>query len=87
MRSAAHKGTRPLARPAARSLSDWPNAVTRTEGCWSRRPDCPLLPKEEAPYGFLRDRLHYGTGTAPLPPDLTDQAVEAALRLMIRRGR
>lgn len=87
MRNALVKGTRPLARPGARTLSDWPNARTRMEGSWSRRPDCPLLPKEEAPYGFLRDRLHHGTGTAPLPPDLTDQAVEAALRLMIRRGR
>jgi hypothetical protein len=80
-----NKGLRSLPRPSVRSLGDWPSAGSRSEAGWDRQPCCPLL-GEVAPNGFLRDRLHLSLGTPALPGELTDTAVNAALRLMIRRG-
>jgi hypothetical protein len=80
-----NKGLRFLPRPSVRPLGDWPSATSRSDAAWDRRPNCPLS-GEAAPNGFLRDRLHAGLGTAPLTGELTDKAVNAALRLMIRRG-
>lgn len=85
------KGTRTVTRrtprPNPRPLQDWPADMTRTEGAWFNRPWCPLLPREVAGLGFLRDRLHVVTGAVPLPADLSEQAVDATLRLMLRRGK
>lgn len=71
----------------AKSLQDWPADMTRTEGAWSNRPHCPLLPRTIAAHGFLRDRLHVVTGAKPLPGGLSDMAVDATLSLMLRRGK
>jgi len=83
------KGTRSnlSRRRTPRPLQDWPADMTRTEGAWSNRPWCPLLPREVAAHGFLRDRLHIVTGAVPLPMGLSDQAVDATLSLMLRRGK
>ncbi len=70
-----------------RSLRDWAPETTRDELRWIRRPCCPLIPRCVAERGFLRDRLHMVTGAEALPPGLTDNAVDATLRLMLRRGR
>ncbi|KAA1058247.1 hypothetical protein [Azospirillum argentinense] len=82
-----NKATRStIARPRlSRPLGDWPAAMTRTEGAWGNRPDCPLLPRAGA--GFLRDRLHVTIGSQPLPYGLSDMAVDATLSLMLRRGK
>ncbi|MGQ9365410.1 hypothetical protein [Azospirillum sp. ST 5-10] len=77
---------RPITRRSARPLRDWPAEATRSEGQWSRRPVCPLLPREVATAGFLRDRLHVVTGAPPLPGRLSDESVDATLSLMLRRG-
>ncbi|WP_035692995.1 hypothetical protein [Azospirillum halopraeferens] len=77
---------RHITRRSARSLCDWPAELTRSEGQWSRRPDCPLLPRAIASTGFLRDRLHVMTGAVPLPLRLSDESVDATLSLMLRRG-
>lgn len=74
-------------RRASRPLRDWPADMTRTEGAWSNRPACPLLPRTVADHGFLRDRLHVVTGAQPLPTGLSDPAVDATLSLMLRRGK
>lgn len=74
-------------RPGSRPLAHWPSEFTRGEGGWSGRPECPLLPREVAAHGFLRDRLHVLTGALPLPPEMSDEAVDATLTLMLRRGR
>ncbi len=74
-------------RRTPRPLQDWPADMTRDEGAWSNRPLCPLLPRAIAGQAFLRDRLHLVTGAAPLPPGLSDQAVDATLSLMLRRGK
>ncbi|MFC5355269.1 hypothetical protein [Azospirillum himalayense] len=71
--------------PSSRPLGDWPADMTRTEGAWSNRPECPLLPRAGA--GFLRDRLHVTIGSQPLPYGLSDMAVDATLSLMLRRGK
>lgn len=82
-----NKATRStIARPrSSRPLGDWPADMTRTEGAWSNRPECPLLPRAGA--GFLRDRLHVTIGSQPLPYGLSDMAVDATLSLMLRRGK
>lgn len=80
------KALRNLAPRSARPLHDWPADLTRSENQWARRPYCPLLPREVAAYGFLRDRLSITTGAEPLAPALSDGAVDATLRLMLRRG-
>ena len=72
-------------RRSSRPLCDWPADMTRTEGAWSNRPFCPLLPHTGA--GFLRDRLHVTIGSQPLPYGLSDMAVDATLSLMLRRGK
>lgn len=77
---------RTVTRRTPRPLQDWPSELTRSERSWFMRPECPLLPREVAAYGFLRDRLHVVTGATPLPRGLSDQAVDATLRLMLRRG-
>lgn len=77
----------PLSRPGDRSLAHWPSETTRSEGAWARRPECPLLPRQVAAHGFLRDRLHVLTGALPLPAAMSDEAIDATLTLMIRRGR
>lgn len=82
-----NKGLRNLMRRTARPLRAWPAKPTRAEDAWSRRPDCPLIPREAAAYGFLRDRLHVVTGAVALPPALSDNAIDATLCLMLRRGR
>lgn len=82
-----NKGLRNSTRRAARPLRDWPAEATRSEGAWKMRPFCPLLPREVAEYGFLRDRLHIVTGASPLAQPLSDGAVDATLRLMLRRGK
>ncbi|MBP2295338.1 hypothetical protein [Azospirillum rugosum] len=74
-------------RRASKPLRDWPADMTRTEGAWSNRPACPLLPRAVADHGFLRDRLHIVTGAQPLPIGLSDPAVDATLSLMLRRGK
>lgn len=74
-------------RRSTRPLADWPNSPTRGESAWAQRPLCPLMPREVAANGFLRDRLHVVTGAVPLPPGLSDQAVDATLSLMLRRGK
>lgn len=84
------KGTRQSPTPRRRHpapLQEWPARQTRTEGAWGARPDCPLLPRVVAAHGFLRDRLHIVTGAQPLPPGLSDPAVDATLSLMLRRGK
>ncbi|WP_448202567.1 hypothetical protein [Azospirillum sp. sgz302134] len=83
------KATRsPLTRRRTpRPLQDWPADMTRTEAAWGNRPECPLLPRAVATHGFLRDRLHVVTGAQPLPPGLSDPAVDATLSLMLRRGK
>lgn len=80
------KALRAKPRRAPRSLGDWPAELTRSEKAWSGRPDCPMLARQLADMGFLRDRLHVTTGAAPLAGCLTDQAVDATLILMLRRG-
>lgn len=81
------QGLRTRARRAApRPLHDWPAEFTRSESAWSTRPDSPLLPRAVAAYGFLRDRIHIVTGAAPLPDEMSDQAIDATLSLMLRRG-
>lgn len=79
--------TAPQIRPGSRPLAHWPSEFTRGEGGWSGRPECPLLPRMVAAHGFLRDRLHVLTGAIPLPADMSDEAVDATLTLMLRRGR
>lgn len=79
------KGLRNLTRRSARPLQDWPAELTRSESAWADRPDCPLLPRRIAAYGFLRDRLHICTGADALPSSLSETAVDATLRLMLRR--
>lgn len=74
-------------RPGARPLAHWPSEFTRTEGGWAGRQECPLLPRQVATHGFLRDRLHVLTGAAPLPAEMTEEAIDATLTLMLRRGR
>ncbi|MCW2246504.1 hypothetical protein M2352_002095 [Azospirillum fermentarium] len=70
-----------------RALRDWAPETTRDELRWSQRPGCPLIPRTLAgAHGFLRDRLHVITGAEALPMGLTDNAVDATLRLMLRRG-
>ena len=102
-RSFAARGRSPLSQPGAsppsqpmnavqirsgsRPLAHWPSEFTRGEGGWSGRPDCPMLPRMVAAHGFLRDRLHVLTGALPLPAELSDEAVDATLTLMLRRGR
>lgn len=78
--------TRTPTRRNSRPLHEWPAELTRSEGSWVMRPECPLLPREVAVHGFLRDRLHVVTGAVPLPIALSDDAVDATLRLMLRRG-
>ncbi|CAO3407285.1 hypothetical protein [Azospirillum largimobile] len=78
---------RTLTRPTPRPLQDWPADMTRTEGGWYNRPGCPLVPRFLAEGGFLRDRLSMIHGSQPLPNDLSDEAVDATLRLMLRRGK
>ncbi len=78
---------RTLMRPMPRPLRDYPPDMTRTEGGWFNRPYCPLIPRAIVGAGFLRDRLHAIHGSQPLPTDLTDDAVDATLRLMLRRGK
>ncbi|PWC96154.1 hypothetical protein SAMN02982917_5074 [Azospirillum oryzae] len=78
---------RTLTRPTPRPLQDWPADMTRTEGGWYNRPGCPLVPRFLAEGGFLRDRLSMIHGSQPLPDDLSDEAVDATLRLMLRRGK
>ncbi|WP_448191182.1 hypothetical protein [Azospirillum sp. sgz301742] len=78
--------TRTVTRNTTRPLREWPAELTRTERSWIMRPECPLLPRAVAAYGFLRDRLHILTGAMPLPPVLSDDAVDATLRLSLRRG-
>lgn len=80
------KGARQIARPSARPLQDWTAELTRSEKAWSGRPECPMLPRVVADYGFLRDRLCISAGIEPLFGDLSDLAVEATLNLMLRRG-
>lgn len=80
------KVMRNLTRRSAKPLRDWPADSTRTEGSWYMRPYCPLLPREVAAYGFLRDRVHIVTGAKPLPDTLSEDAIDATLRLMLRRG-
>ncbi|PWC54282.1 hypothetical protein [Azospirillum sp. TSO22-1] len=82
MISKARTPTRRNPRP----LQEWPAELTRSERSWGLRPECPLLPREVAEHGFLRDRLHVVTGAVPLPAALSDDAVDATLRLMLRRG-
>jgi hypothetical protein len=53
---------------------------------WSLRSICPLVSRQVASCGFLRDRLHVVTGVEPLPIGLSDEAVDATLSLMLRRG-
>ncbi|HYG87626.1 MAG TPA: hypothetical protein VD978_15310 [Azospirillum sp.] len=77
---------RTVTRRNPRPLHDWPAELTRSERSWIMRPECPLLPRQVAAHGFLRDRLHIITGATPLPPGLSDEAVDATLRLMLRRG-
>ncbi|CAO3413661.1 hypothetical protein [Azospirillum endophyticum] len=81
------KAMRNLTRPTPRPLQDWPADMTRTEGGWYNRPGCPLVPRFLAEGGFLRDRLSMIHGSQPLPDDLSDGAVDATLRLMLRRGK
>ncbi|CAO3352171.1 hypothetical protein TSH100_12935 [Azospirillum sp. TSH100] len=81
------KPMRNLTRPTPRPLQDWPADMTRTEGGWYNRPGCPLVPRFLAEGGFLRDRLSMIHGSQPLPNDLSDGAVDATLRLMLRRGK
>ncbi|AWK87516.1 hypothetical protein DEW08_15975 [Azospirillum thermophilum] len=81
------KGSRSVVRRASRPLRDWPSDMTRTEGAWYNRPHCPLLPREVAENCFLRDRLTFVTGATPLPAVLSETAVDATLRLMLRRGK
>lgn len=76
----------PLPRRAPRALDEWGAESTRGEKSWSARPKCPMLPRAVADYGFLRDRLHVTTGAVPLQGCLTEQAVDATLTLMLRRG-
>jgi hypothetical protein len=77
-----------ITRPrSSKPLRDWSADMTRTEGAWSNRPYCPLLPRAIATHGFLRDRLHIVTGAKPLPGGLSDMAVDATLSLMLRRGK
>ncbi|WP_298372931.1 hypothetical protein [Azospirillum sp.] len=78
--------SRSQTRPAPIALEDWPH-LTRTEGGWFNRPYCPLIPRSIIGASFLRNRLHVIHGAQPLPPDLTDDAVDATLRLMLRRGK
>ncbi|MCG5244271.1 hypothetical protein MCW82_31410 [Azospirillum doebereinerae] len=82
-----NKVMRHLTRPTPRPLRDYPADMTRTEGGWFNRPYCPLVPRAIVGEGFLRDRLHVIHGSKPLPSDLTDEAVDATLRLMLRRGK
>ena len=77
---------RTVTRRNPRPLQEWPAELTRSERSWVRRPACPMLPRAVAAYGFLRDRMHILTGAEPLPPVLSDDAVDATLRLMLRRG-
>ncbi|HEY0833566.1 MAG TPA: hypothetical protein VGE72_06605 [Azospirillum sp.] len=81
-----NKGLRNIPRRHPRTLRDWPAESTRSEGAWSMRPYCPLIPREVASYGFLRDRLHIFVGAEPLPTNLSDDSIDATLRLMLRRG-
>lgn len=91
----SHPGASPPSQPmgatqvrtGSRPLAHWPSEFTRGEGGWSGRPECPLLPRLAASHGFLRDRLSVLTGALPLPPELSDEAVDATLTLMLRRGR
>lgn len=75
-----------ISRRVSRPLGDWAADLTRTEKCWSGRPECPMFPREVAALGFLRDRLSVALDIAPIPGDLSDRAVEATLTLMLRRG-
>ena len=77
---------RTVTRRNNRPLHEWSAELTRTERSWINRPECPLLPRAVAAYGFLRDRMHIITGATPLPPVLSDDAVDATLRLMLHRG-
>jgi hypothetical protein len=85
--SAAAAARNPLSRPGSRSLDHWPSEFTRSEGAWAGRPGCPLLPRMVASHGFLRDRLHVLTGAVPLAEVMSDEAIDATLTLMLRRGR
>jgi hypothetical protein len=80
------KSLRPVTRRSERPRQTWEERATRTEKSWSGRPICPMVPRDVADYGFLRDRLHVLTGAIPLGGNLTDQAVDATLTLMLRRG-
>lgn len=80
------KGLRNITRRTARPLHDWPAEPTRAESAWSQRPENPLLPRQVAAYGFLRDRVHVCTGARPLPARLSEKAIDATLSLMLRRG-
>lgn len=75
-----------ISRRVSRPLGEWSDELTRTEKCWSGRPECPMLPREVAALGFLRDRLNIAIGLAPIEGELSDRAVEATLTLMLRRG-
>ncbi|MFD1625783.1 hypothetical protein [Azospirillum griseum] len=77
---------RALTKPDAKGLENWPH-LTRTEGGWFNRPYCPLVPRSILGTSFLRNRLHAIHGAQPLPADLSDDAVDATLRLMLRRGK
>ncbi|HYD66795.1 hypothetical protein [Azospirillum sp.] len=82
-----NKGLRNIPRRHPRPLRDWPAESTRSEGAWSMRPYCPLVPREVVASGsFLRDRLHVFVGAEPLPCTLSDDSIDATLRLMLRRG-
>ncbi len=80
------QGQRNPIRRGQRALGEWPSELTRSECAWSARPYCPLPGRPPGTDGFLRDRLHLSTGASPLSETLSDQAVDATLRLMLRRG-